>query len=228
MTAGVPDRPSSPSPGPFERWFQLGTQALTEVELLSILLAGDGPLDDPSVCERARRLFVTTKLDGLAKLEARDVIGLFDQRSTATLLAAIELGRRLAKRRMPKQPLEDYEALVGYLKLQYGQVDQEVVGVLSLDLERRLLDDREIFRGPLTRASIEPRAILREALRIGAPYLVLFYAYPGSSPTPGDHLDREIARTLHDAAELVGIAVVEHLVFNSHGQWERRKTVAGP
>jgi len=213
MTAAV-------NPSPFERCFQVGPKALTVVELLSMLLTGDGPLDDPTVCERAQRLFVTTKLEGLHRLEGQDVFGLFDQRSTATLLAAIELGRRLAKSRVPKRPLENHEALVSYLNLKYRRVDQEVFGMLSLDLNRRLVDDREIFRGTLTKALVEPRAILREGLRIGAAYLVLFHTHPGGSPTPSS-LDREFTKTLRDAAELVGIGLVEHLVFNSRGEWDR-------
>ncbi len=105
-------------------------------------------------------------LVGLANVEPsylkRHGIG---EAKAATIVATFEIARRVVKARMPRRDLLDRpEVVANYLGLRYAQQDQETMGALFLDVRNRLIGESDIFRGTLSRAAVEPRAILKEAL----------------------------------------------------------------
>lgn len=207
----------NPEPTPVERCLDLGPNALTDTELLAALLSErreDSPLD------QARELLNDANgLRGLLAFEGlpgeMETIGSF---RTATLLSAIELSRRLAHVGVPEQPMRDRRALINYLYQRYQVIDQEVCGAVYLDVHYRWIADREIFRGSLTGATVEPRAILRYALALGAGRFILFHTHPGSNEMPSQ-LDREFTQRMAEAGELMGVGLLDHLIIGSDGHW---------
>ena len=100
-------------------------------------------------------------------------------------MAAVEIGRRLARAELPRrEPLNRPASVARYVNLRYGASDQEVMGALFVDIRNRLLGEREIFRGTLNRAAVEPREILKEGLIRGAAGVVLFHTHPSGDPSP--------------------------------------------
>jgi len=137
----------------------------------------------------------------------------------ATLLAAAEVGRRLARRELgDRPPLANPAAVASYLALRYAVRDQEVMGALYLDVRNRLVADRELFRGALSRAAVEPRQLLREGLLLGAAGLILFHTHPSGDPSPSAE-DLAFTRRLAEAGETVGVRLVDHLVLGGVGRW---------
>jgi hypothetical protein len=103
-------------------------------------------------------------------------LGGIPEAGSVTLLAAYELACRLSKEQLPDSPLLSRPDLVArYLTLRYQQRDQELMGALFLDVRHRLIGEREIFRGTLHRAAVEPREILKECLLRGAAGVALFH-----------------------------------------------------
>jgi len=101
---------------------------------------------------------------------------------TASVLAALELARRLARSRVPeRKPLDAPAAAASYLTLRYAVPNQEVFGALFLDSRSRLIGEGEIFRGALSRLTVEPAQILRSALLIGAAGIVAFHTHPSGA-----------------------------------------------
>jgi DNA repair protein RadC len=92
------------------------------------------------------------------------------------------------------------------------------MGALFLDLRHGLLGEREIFRGTLHRAAVEPREILKQCLLRGAGGLVLFHTHPSGDPTPSAE-DLLFTRRMADAAAVVGVELVDHLVLGSTARW---------
>jgi DNA repair protein RadC len=137
----------------------------------------------------------------------------------AGLLAALELARRLARAQLPDRDLLSHPAAVSrYLLLRYGERDQEVMGALYLDTRHRLLGERELFRGTLDRAAVEPRAILKQALLVSAAGVLLFHTHPSGDPSPSAE-DLAFTRRLADAGELLGIRLVDHLILGGQERW---------
>lgn len=204
---------------PRERLLRDGTRSLSDAELVALLLGTGRP--GLSVLEVARELLRDCGgLQGLAGAERHALRrrGLGPAKGAA-LLAAVELGRRLARAELPeREPLSRPAAVAAYLSLRYGLRDQEVMGALFLDARNRLLGEAEAFRGTLSRAAVEPRAILRQGILRAAAGLVLFHTHPSGDPSPSAE-DLAFTRRMGEAGEIVGLRLVDHLILGGAGRW---------
>ncbi|NJL27196.1 MAG: hypothetical protein HC897_04550 [Thermoanaerobaculia bacterium] len=133
------------------------------------------------------------------------------------MLAAREIACRLAKEAILDRELLDRPAAVsGYLALRYGRTEQEVMGVLFLDVRSRLIGEMEIYRGTIHRLSVEPRAILKSALLRGAWGFILFHSHGSGDPAPSPE-DLEFTRRVAEAADLMEIRLIDHIIFTPSG-----------
>ena len=80
------------------------------------------------------------------------------------------------------------------------------------------IGESDIFRGTLSRAAVEPRAILKEALLRSASGFVLFHTHPSGDPSPSSE-DLSFTRRMAEAGELVGVRLLDHLILGSAGRW---------
>lgn len=200
---------------PRERLLRLGPVALTNEELLALLLRtgipGEGVLD------RARSLLASRGgLIGLAGLTAAELSaerGIGPARA-ATLVAAIEIARRLPAETLSGRDLLNEPRLVKeFLRQVQADDNQERTGALYLNARNRLLkNEPEIYRGTLDRAVVEPREILRRALLGRAAAVILYHNHPSGDPTPSRE-DREFTRRLAAASESVGVRLLDHIVI---------------
>ncbi len=200
----------APEP-PLQRLWRCGPSALGDAELLALLLR-PGHRGSCAV-EMAQNVLAEEGLSRLTQWDEKSVLrcGLGETKA-ATLLAAVELARRLARIRMPEGRLLDHpHRVVKYLCVRY-QGDQEVMGALYLDVRDRLIAEKELFRGTLNRVAVEPRAVLKHALAYHAQSFVLFHNHPSGDPTPSAE-DRAITKQLCAVGRTVGISIVDHVVI---------------
>ncbi|HUO86438.1 MAG TPA: DNA repair protein RadC [Thermoanaerobaculia bacterium] len=204
---------------PRERLLERGSGAISDVELVAVLLrtgaAGVSALRLAGEVMRERG-----GLAGLLDTEARhlDRFGIGPAKA-AMLLAAVELGRRLARSELPdRTPMERPAAVARYLELRYLRRLQEVVGALYLDARNRLLSDQELYRGTINRSLVEPRLVLVEALLRGASGVVLFHTHPSGDPTPSAE-DLQFTRRLAEAGKVIGVELIDHLIIAHGGRW---------
>lgn len=205
---------------PRERLLENGSAALSDVELVAVLLRTGRR--GQSVLDLARELLHSSHgLNGL--LGAGPLIlkraGLGPAKA-ATVLAAVELARRFSKARMTtdRALLQDPQSVASYLELRYSLKGQEVMGALYLDTRNRLIGEKELYRGTLSRAAVEPRAILKEGLLRDAAGVVLFHTHPSGDPSPSAE-DLGFTRRMVEAGELVGLNLIDHLVLGAGGAW---------
>jgi len=93
-----------------------------------------------------------------------------------------------------------------------------VMGALFLDTKNRLLGEREIFRGTLSRVSVEPRPVLKQGLLFDAAGVLLFHTHPSGDPSPSAE-DLLFTRRMAQAGDLMGMRLVDHLVVGGTGRW---------
>jgi len=204
---------------PRERLSRLGAAALSNEELLALLL-GSG-IAGESALDRSRRILAAHGgLSGLASLTAAELQrekGIKGARACA-IEAALEIGRRLASEPLSGRDLFNEPSVVkDYLKRARGDGLQERTGALLLNARNRLLrDEPEIYRGTLDRAVVEPREILKRALLANAAGVILYHNHPSGDPTPSRE-DREFTRRLASAAESVGLRLLDHVVIGRGG-----------
>jgi DNA repair protein RadC len=203
---------------PRERLARLGATALSDQELVAILL-GSGTRGS-SALARARGLLCerggVPGLERLSMAELRLEKGIGAARAS-TIVAAFELGRRLAAAPLRERDLLNQpERVIAYLRRQYGHLSQERTGALYLDARNRLVRDAECFRGTLDRAMAEPREIFKTALLENAAAVIVYHNHPSGDPTPSRE-DREFTKRLAAAAEIVGVRLLDHVVVGGQG-----------
>jgi DNA repair protein RadC len=210
----------SPEDRPREKLVARGAEALTDEELVAILLgtgrAGTG------VLETAREVLRGNGLRGLlARSERGRVRELALGIGTAKacrLAAAAELARRLTRAEVEERPLVDApEAAGAYLSAALAAEVREVMGALFLDSKNRLVSDEIVFRGGVSAASVQPGPVLRIAVLYGAAALVLYHNHPSGDPTPSPEDCATTARFV-TAGEAVGVPVRDHVVVG-RGRW---------
>jgi DNA repair protein RadC len=212
---------------PRERLLREGGDALADEELLAVLIR-IGRTGASAVQLAGELLRDFGGLAGLldANVFTLQAVGLGPAKK-ASLLAAVEIGRRLARLELLRErdPLRSTAEVVRYLSLGYRQRDQEIMGALFLDTRNRLMGHRELFRGTLDRAAVEPREILKECLLRGAAGVILFHTHPSGDPSPSAE-DILFTRRMAAAGEVVGVTLLDHLVLGAGGRWVslRQKT----
>ena len=204
---------------PRERLLRSGPESLSNAELLSVLFRTGRP--GSSALDSAHDLL--RQIGGLIGLmnadESLQLLRGVGQGKASTLLAAVELGRRLAKTKLDDGEILDHPHIVAsYLALRYSKLDQETMGALFLDVRNQVIAESEIFRGTLTRTAVEPRAILKEALLRSAAGLILFHIHPSGDPAPSLE-DLAFTRRMNEAGKLLSIRLHDHLILGAHGRW---------
>ena len=217
-------RPWPTSDRPRERLEALGPPALSDAELLALLLRTGGPgLDALAVAGVLLRRH--GGLRGLARVGHRELWaspGIGPAKS-ATLLAALELARRLAARRLRagavvRGPADVYRHFYPRLR----DATQERFHVVLLDGRHRVMRDEVVSQGTLTASLVHPREVFRPALREAAAAVILVHNHPSGDPTPSQE-DRDVTARLEQAGEILGVRVLDHVVVAESGYCSLRE-----
>ncbi len=211
---------------PRERLLAHGAGVLSDSELIAVLLRTGH--QGCTVVDLARNL-LHDEGSGLGGLQALALLaehdlpslrrrGLGDAKA-ATVLAAVELARRLARAQLPeRKPLGDVAAVARYLNLRYARQDQEAMGAVYVDVRGGIITEREHYIGVVDRAAVEPRAVLKAALRLSATAVLVFHNHPSGDPEPSAE-DIAFTRRLSQAGAAVGIELLDHLVLAGGARW---------
>ena len=204
---------------PRERLLRCGASALSDEELLAVLLRTES--SGASAVELAHD--VLREIGGLVGLRSLQdhLPGLagIAQETAMTLRAAVELARRLARAEIDDcEILDNPVSVARYLSLRYSNLDQQTLGALFLNVRQQVISEREVFRGTLCRTLVEPRAILKQALLTSAASVILFHSHPTGEPSPSPE-DLAFSRRMVKAARLLDIRVADHLILGGRGKW---------
>ncbi len=204
--------------GPRERLERLGAEALSDAELVALLLR-TGARHGAAGALAERLLERHGGLRGLAAAlpgEPAGVAGI-GRAKRASLVAALELGRRVASRRLEagdavRSPADVHRHFHPRLR----DAPHERFLVLLLDGRHRVRREVLTSLGTLTASLVHPREVFRPALREGAAALILVHNHPSGDPTPSAE-DRQVTRRLVEAGELLGVPVLDHVVVAERG-----------
>jgi len=202
-----------PDARPREKMLARGPSALSDVELLALLLRTG--MAGKNVFQLAQELLMTFK--GVAGLlhagtaELQRIKGLGPAKR-AELAAVLELARRGLKEQLQVQEaFHSPNAVKHYFQLQLAHKNHEVFAVLFLDSQNRLKAMEELFRGTLTQTSVYPREVVVRALHHQASAVVLSHNHPSGSVQPS-RADESLTQTLKAALALVDVRVLDHVI----------------
>jgi DNA repair protein RadC len=222
---GIEDWPEQTRPR--ERLVREGAQALSDPELLALLLRVG--VRGKSAVELGRDILQHFgSLHGLfgASLDDISEVHGLGMAKYAQLQAVMELARRaIAEQLQAGETFGSPELVKRYLRMKLGGQRHESFVVLFLDVKNRLIADRELFRGTLTQTSVYPREVVIEALDRNAAGVILAHNHPSGLPEPSE-ADLRLTNALVQALHLVDIRVLDHFIvagplihsFAEHGQ----------
>ena len=163
-----------------------------------------------------------------AREEAETLMGLagLGPAKSASLVAACEIGRRLATRRLEvgariHGPADVHRHFFERLR----DCESEHFHALLLDGRHRVMGEVLVSQGTLTASLVHPRAVFRAAIRRCAAALVLVHNHPSGDPEPSDE-DRQVTERLVRAGEVLGIRVLDHVVVAERGYHSFREAGA--
>src|SRR5690349_21543948 len=186
-------RRNAPSPErPRERLLALGPQALTDAELLAVIVGtGAGARTALDIAREALERVGGTSAMLSCGATALERLRGFGPARAATLTAMIEFVRRgLIEEAARRDVLSSPDAVKDYLKLSLSSLPYEAFVGLFLDSQNRLLAVRELFRGTLAQTSVYPREVVKAALAENAAGVVFAHNHPSgvAEPSRADEL----------------------------------------
>jgi len=199
-----------PGERPRERLLMLGAAALSDAELLAVVLRTG--IRGKSAVELGRELL--ERFNGVAGILGANLIGVkgLGPAKRAQFEAALELARRsLQDELRAASALTSPGAVRDYLRLAIADREHEVFVCLWLDAQHRVLRFEELFRGTLTQTSVYPREIVKAGLRANAAAVIFAHNHPSGAAQPS-RADELLTRNLKDALALVEVKVLDHFI----------------
>jgi DNA repair protein RadC len=210
-----------PDARPREKLLARGPGALSDVELLALLLRtgikGKGVLQMAHELLQIKSADNPNGFDGFAGLlhasanDLKSVKGLGPAKR-AELVGVLELARRAMTQQLRERTVfATPEAVKQYLQLHLAAKPHEVFAVLFLDVQNRLLAMEELFSGTLTQTSVYPREVVVRALHHQASAVVLAHNHPSGTVQPS-RADEYLTQTLKTTLALIDVRVLDHVI----------------
>lgn len=206
---------------PREKMMEKGAEALSDAELLAILI-GSGNTEESAV-ELMRRLLLSCEnnLNTLAKWEVHDFSrfkGMGPAKSI-TVMAALELGKRRRLQEIKERPKvicsKDIYELFHPLMC---DLDREEFWVLLLNQNNRVIDRIRVSAGGIDGTYADVRSILREALIQRATQIAVTHNHPSGNTHPSSE-DKNITQRILKAAQTMNIRLIDHLIVCEGGYY---------
>lgn len=211
----ITDLPSNERPR--EKLLQRGCGALTDAELLAVLLR-TGSRGQSAIELGRRMLAMSGGLAGLMQCPLSQLLELpgLGPAKCAQLLAALELSRRALRQPLERgTALSSPQATRSYLQSELIGERNEVFAVLFLDSRHRVLAFERLFAGTIDGASVHPRVVVQRSLALNAAAVIAVHNHPSGVAEPS-RSDEAITTTLASALQLVDVRLLDHIIVAGH------------
>ena len=209
---------------PRERLTQEGVEALSNQELLAILLRTG--TRQASVFEIAQKvlnnLSSLTDLKRMTLQELQSLSGI-GRVKAIELQAKIELGHRIHRHEtIEMESILSSQKLAKKMQQELGHKKQEHLVALYLNTQNQIIHQQTIFIGSATRSIAEPREILHYAIKHMATSLILVHNHPSGAVAPSRN-DDQVTKLVKEACELMGIVLLDHLIVSQSSYFSYRE-----
>ncbi len=199
---------------PRERLIEKGPESLSNEELVAILLrTGDSDL---SVIDLSKQvLYHLNSLEDLKRMTVFELMGIrgIKEAKACTLIAAIELGKRLSQvKRKSRLTIKSAYDVYHHLASEMSHLMQEHFKVLYLNIKSELITEETIFIGTINQTLIHPREIFKTAIKLSASAVVFVHNHPTGDSTPSK-ADLLATDKLMQASQLMCIDLVDHIII---------------
>ena len=200
---------------PREKMAANGAAVLTDAELIAILLrtgtAEKSAIDIASEMTADGGLY--KRLAGITRLNELTNIKGLGQAKAATVLAALEIGRRIASAKpLEKIHLSCPQDVADFLmpRLRYAAKEQFVV--ILLNSKNKVIGTEVVSEGSLSSSVVHPREVFAPAMLHHAAAIMVAHNHPSGDPKPSFE-DEEVTRMLSRSGKVLGIPMIDHVII---------------
>tara|TARA_R100000935_G_scaffold5219_2_gene12004 strand:+ start:248 stop:946 length:699 start_codon:yes stop_codon:yes gene_type:complete len=199
---------------PREKLLQKGKLALTDAELIAILI-GSGNKNESAV-ELSKKILSKhqNNLNALGKLSVAQLIQFkgIGEAKAISIIAAMELGRRRrSEEALDLIKISSSNSVFEVLQPIIGELNHEEFWILYLNNSNKIIEKFQISKGGITGTLVDVRVTLRKALELGAVSLILAHNHPSGNLNPSES-DKQLTQKLKIAAESLDIKILDHLI----------------
>lgn len=211
---------------PREKMERQGAQALTDAELLAILVGSGSPQEDAVSLMKRILADCNNNLNTLGKLTIRDLC-LYNGVGPAkaiTILAACELGKRRQMDKPEERPdLGTATKIYNHMHPVLQDCDVEEFWLLLMNQNHRLIKKVRISHGGITETAVDIRIIMREAVLANATILAVCHNHPSGNLRPSTH-DNDLTVQIQRACKLMRIHFMDHVILTDGSYFSYQET----
>ena len=204
---------------PREKLLSKGSRTLTDAELIAILISS-GNIDETAV-ELAKRILQSVG-NNLSELSKRgvDYLKTFNgigEAKAVSIIAALELGKRSKEANVfIRKKITDSNDAAEYFMSLLTDLNHEEFWVMLLDRGNKIIDSFMVSQGGVSGTVIDVRLIMKSAIEKLASSIILCHNHPSGTLQASD-ADLNITHKIKDAAKLMDISVLDHLIIGQSG-----------
>ncbi|MDQ2919531.1 MAG: DNA repair protein RadC [Verrucomicrobiota bacterium] len=200
---------------PREKLMARGASALTNAELIALLLRTGLP--GANAVEVAAKLLARYQsLNALSRCSVEEISTIpgIGPAKAIQLVAAFNLGHRIAQEQWSREKIDTPELVYNLLGAEMRALQKESLRILLLDTRYHLLRIEEVSRGSMSESIAHPREVFRPAIISSAYAVIVAHNHPSGDPSPSQ-ADHGLTRRLAEAAELLQIKLLDHVIIGA-------------
>jgi len=216
----IKDIPQSERPR--ERLMRLGAEALSNPELLAIILRTG--TEKENVIELANRVLKGHGLKTLSHASVEELKKIFGigEAKACQIVACFELNKRLSCCQDSKQHIKTSEDVAKLFMERFKDIKKEYFSIVNLTSKNNMINHQTISIGNLNESLAHPREIFHSAIKSSASRVILIHNHPSGDPSPSE-ADLQLTERLIEAGELLGISVLDHVIIGNGKWWSWRE-----
>lgn len=206
---------------PYERFEHVGAHALTDAELIAIILR-TGTVGEDALTLAHRILSLTSgrntgilALNSIPIEELMQIKGIGKVKAIRLKCVAEICARMQTRSREDSLSFQDPASIAGLYMERMRHLETEHVYLLLCDNKNHVIKEILLSKGTVNASVISPREIFIEALRFHAVHIVLIHNHPSGDPTPSSQ-DIDITHTIFEASLLIQIPLLDHIIIGDN------------
>lgn len=215
MTLRIKELPSNERP--YEKMKAFGEEVLSNAELLAIIIK-TGTKEENSLQIANRVLSMISSFSDIYNLSIEDLkkIKGIGEVKAIQIKALCEIAKRISSSfDISKYKIKSYKDVVNLLMDEMKFQKQEIVKVILLNTKNYIVKIKDIVKGEPNYASVTPKAIFTEAIKMQVGKLIVVHNHPSGDPTPS-MADINFTNKLIEIGEILGIEVLDHIILGNN------------
>lgn len=204
---------------PYEKFMEKGPKALTDAELLAIIIR-TGTFNQTSIdlANAVLGLSGSRGILGINNLSINELMNIkgIGRVKAIEIKCVAELSRRISKSKVTlDNEFISPEIIANYYMEDLRHLETERLMVAMLNTKHRFLGDFELSKGTVNSSVASPREIFIAALKAGAVYIVLIHNHPSGDPLPSRE-DISTTKRIKEAGNIIGISLIDHIIIGDN------------